>query len=104
MPANRVAIVASASGGIGAAVAAGFAQAGARMALLARNEEGLLRLAGKLTQRDSNTPVRCNVADAAEVSAAVNEVRAAFGSVDIVLNAAGVTVPAGTARHKDLRE
>jgi NADP-dependent 3-hydroxy acid dehydrogenase YdfG len=106
MFANRVAIVTGASGGIGAAVAAAFAQAGAKVALLARNEERLLRLAEEIEHHGGMAmPVRCNVADADEANAAVNEVRAAFGSVDILVNAAGVTIPATveTARLEDLR-
>lgn len=106
MFANRVAIVTGASGGIGAAVAAAFAQAGAAVALLARSER-LSRLADEIKRYGGiAVPVRCDVADAAQVNAAVNEVRAMFGSVDILINAAGVTLPAKVedARLEDLRE
>ena len=107
MFANRVVIVTGASGGIGAALAAAFAQAGARVALLARKEERLLRLADEIERHGGIAmPVRCNVADVAEANAAVDEVRTAFGSVDILVNAAGVTIPATVenARLEDLHE
>jgi len=107
MIANRVAIVTGASGGIGAAAAAAFAQAGAKVALLARKEERLSRLAAEIERYGGvAVPVRCNVADAAEVSTAVNEVRAALGPIDILVNAAGVTIPAKVedARPEDLRQ
>jgi NADP-dependent 3-hydroxy acid dehydrogenase YdfG len=107
MFANRVAIVTGASGGIGAAVGAAFAQAGAAVALLGRREEPLSRLADEIERHGGiAVPVRCDVADAAQANAAVNEVRAMFGPVDILINAAGVTIPAKVedARLEDLRE
>ena len=104
MFANRVVIVTGASGGIGAALAAAFAQAGARVALLARKEERLLRLADEIERHGGIAmPVRCNVADVAEAKAAVDEVRTAFGSVDILVNAAGVSIPAKVENAQDAR-
>jgi NADP-dependent 3-hydroxy acid dehydrogenase YdfG len=107
MFANRVAIVTGASGGIGAAVAASLAQAGAKVALLARKEERLSGLASEIERYGGVAlPVRCNVADAAEVSTAVDEVRTVLGPIDILVNAAGVTIPAKVedARLEDLRQ
>ena len=76
MFANPVAIVTAASGGVGAAVAAAFAQAGARVGLLGRKEEGLSRLADEIQRHgDIVQPARRNVADAAQAKSAVNEVR-----------------------------
>jgi NADP-dependent 3-hydroxy acid dehydrogenase YdfG len=107
MFANRVAIVTGASGGIGAAVAAALAQAGAAVALLARNEERLSCLADVIERHGGiAVPVRCDVGDPVQANAAVNEVRDRYGSVDILINAAGVTTPAKVedARLEDLRE
>jgi NADP-dependent 3-hydroxy acid dehydrogenase YdfG len=79
---GRAALVTGASRGVGAAVARAFAQQGARVGLLSRSGDDL-GLPGAVG-------VACDVADRAQVFAAVEEVVTAFGGLDCVVANAGV--------------
>jgi 3-oxoacyl-[acyl-carrier protein] reductase len=80
--AGRRAFVTGASRGIGAAVSRRLAEAGARVALASRAGDDL-GLPGAVG-------VTCDVADPAQVDAAVAEAVAAFGGLDLVVANAGV--------------
>jgi 3-oxoacyl-[acyl-carrier protein] reductase len=79
---GRVALVTGASRGVGAAVARAFADGGARVGLLSRAGDDL-GLPGAIG-------VACDVADRAQVFAAVQQVVDAFGSMDLAVANAGV--------------
>ncbi|MGW0533588.1 SDR family oxidoreductase [Streptomyces sp. NPDC003032] len=91
---GRTAVVTGAASGIGEATARLLAGQGARVVLLARRAERLAELAGKI-EADGGTAlaVAADVTDQASVDAAAERVRAAFGRVDLVVNAAGVMFP-----------
>ena len=82
---GKVVLITGASEGIGAACAAEFARAGARLALAARSEEGLRRAGGKdaliLPGDLTSDEVRRRV---------VAETLARYGAVDILINNAGL--------------
>ena len=78
------AVVTGGSRGIGASVAARLARAGARVAVLDRSAAD-----GAPTDQPF---VLCNVADEASVEAAFAEVDRVLGPVDLLVNAAGLTV------------
>jgi NADP-dependent 3-hydroxy acid dehydrogenase YdfG len=90
--AGRTAVVTGASRGIGRAVAASLAAAGARVGLLARSESRLALLADDLALLGGEPVVlACDVHDAVQVRAATDRALAAFGGApDLVVNAAGV--------------
>ena len=82
---GKVVIITGASEGIGAACAAEFARAGARLSLAARNEEGLRRAAGAdglITAGD--------LTDEAVRRRVVERTLERFGTIDILINNAGV--------------
>ncbi|AXI44888.1 short-chain dehydrogenase [Sulfitobacter sp. SK012] len=87
----KTVLITGASRGIGAETARIFAQAGANVALLARSQDAIAELAGEIGPKAIAIP--CNVARISEVAAAVELTVQAFGSLDVLINNAGVLEP-----------
>ncbi len=88
---GRTAVITGAASGIGAGMAATFAEAGINLALLDLEEEKLHQAAGCLDQ--SGVDIRCFVADVSDRDAmkrAATQVADAFPMVHILCNNAGV--------------
>lgn len=77
--------------GIGMATARLFARHGAKVAILDLDEPGAQRAASELG--DGHLGLACDVADAASCRAAAERVLAQYGTVDILINNAGITQP-----------
>ena len=88
---GKVVIITGASRGIGAAAARVFAAAGAKVALLARSGDQVAAIAAEIGP--AALALRCDIAQADEVAAAVAQVVAQFGRVDVLINNAGVIDP-----------
>lgn len=90
---DRTAVVTGGSRGIGAAVAKELAGRGANVAIFyAGNAEAAEQTVKACEALGVKAQAwQCNVADMEAVKAAVAEVRAAFGSVDLLVNNAGIT-------------
>lgn len=86
---GRNALVTGASGGIGGAIAAALHGAGASVALSGTREAPLRELAERLGARAH--VVTANLGDAAAVEALPKAAAEAMGSVDILINNAGIT-------------
>ena len=87
---DQVIVITGASQGIGAAAARIFAQAGAKVALLARSDcTGLVGEIGS----ERAMALRCDVADWDQVAAAHAAALARWGRVDVWINNAGVIDP-----------
>lgn len=94
---GRVAVVTGASSGIGVSLGSGLAEAGARVVLAARRIERLEALAKQLRDRGADVlAVPCDVAEEGDVDRLVATTLERFGSVEILVNNAGITevVPA----------
>jgi 2-deoxy-D-gluconate 3-dehydrogenase len=91
---GNVAIVTGGNGGIGLGMATGLAQAGARIAIVARNAEKSRTAARQLTEETGveTLVVTADLAHADQVERAVAEVLDRFGRIDILFNNAGITV------------
>ncbi len=89
---DQVVVVTGASSGIGRATALAFAAAGARVALVARRRTALEEVARSAGGDTAVLPA--DVTDQAQVRACFAAVRDRFGRVDIVVNNAGILVPA----------
>src|SRR4051812_18277971 len=90
---NRTAVVTGAGSGIGRALSLLLAKEGCRLAISDINAEGLAeteRLVAELGRPVSSHKV--NVADKERMQGFVEEVIAAHGGVNIVINNAGVAV------------
>ncbi len=88
------AVVTGASGGIGGAGAVALAEAGADVAVVARNRSKLEQTA-KLVEATGRKAlvVEADVSDEESVAKAKEEIVAVFGKVDILFNNAGITSP-----------
>jgi 3-oxoacyl-[acyl-carrier protein] reductase len=90
--ARKVALVTGASQGIGRETALALAEAGANVAIAARNEEKLASLAEEIAGKGSAAfAVRMDVADAEQVKAGFKAVLEKFGKLDILVNNAAIT-------------
>lgn len=87
---GQVAIITGASSGIGRATALALAGEGAAVALAARRVERLEELAQTIVTAGGRAlPVPTDVAEEAQAARLVRRAVAAFGGLDIVVNAAG---------------
>lgn len=86
---DKVAVVTGGSRGIGAGIAEAFAREGAKVAVVYRGSQAK---ADELVAKLGNgaKAFQCDVADAASVKTCVETVEKDLGSVDILVNSAGV--------------
>ncbi|MEW5809289.1 MAG: GolD/DthD family dehydrogenase [Actinomycetota bacterium] len=87
---GKTAMVTGGASGIGAAIAAAFATKGARVAVVDLDAEAAEQRAAELGA--DSRGFGGNVADPAAVTAVVDEVIAAFGRIDILVNSAGIVM------------
>jgi NAD(P)-dependent dehydrogenase (short-subunit alcohol dehydrogenase family) len=85
---ERRILVTGAASGMGLAIARLFAEEGASLALLDRNEAGVRSAASDLEAAGYG----CDVADRAQVDAVVAKAAEALGGIDGVINAAGILI------------
>jgi NAD(P)-dependent dehydrogenase (short-subunit alcohol dehydrogenase family) len=94
--ASRTALVTGASRGIGRAIALALAEAGADVALVARDETALSKVAKEIEARGRRAvAIPADVTRADEVAAMAARARTALGPIHILVNNAG-----GGASHK----
>jgi NAD(P)-dependent dehydrogenase (short-subunit alcohol dehydrogenase family) len=87
---GKVALVTGATSGIGRATASLFAEAGARLAAVGRNEQRLAELREELGESASDVLlIRADVTNEADARRAVAETVEKFASLDVLVNAAG---------------
>jgi len=88
---DRVALVTGASRGIGRAIAERCAAEGARVALVDLDEEGGDALVEQLRADGAACAfMRCDVSKEADVAAAVERLSGALGTIDVLVNNAGI--------------
>jgi 3-oxoacyl-[acyl-carrier protein] reductase len=89
---GKVAIVTGASKGIGAGIAKGLSAAGAAVVVnYASSKEGADRVVAEITRKGGKAiAVQGDVSKSADVRRLVDETKKAFGSLDVLVNNAGV--------------
>jgi 7-alpha-hydroxysteroid dehydrogenase len=91
---DRVALVTGGGKGIGAAIAVAFAQAGADVAITARTEPDLRRVAERIEAAGRRALVcPADVNDLSALSGLVERTAAELGRLDVLVNNAGGSVP-----------
>lgn len=88
---GRGAVVTGAGSGLGRATALALAKAGARVAVLDRNSDAAASVAEEAG--GAAIPVTVDVSNRASVTEAIAAVSAAFGRIDVCVNAAGIPNP-----------
>jgi 3-oxoacyl-[acyl-carrier protein] reductase len=89
---DKVALVTGASQGIGRATSLFLSEAGAKIAVAARNAEKLSSLVAEIESAGGTAlAVPMDVADAAQVKAGFQQLLAKFGRLDILVNNAAIT-------------
>jgi NAD(P)-dependent dehydrogenase (short-subunit alcohol dehydrogenase family) len=91
---HKTALITGAGSGIGSAIAELFAQHGANLALLDLDLSAIEQLANQLHASTGRfcLPLQANVTDATQVDAGFARAIEALGSIDILINCAGVNV------------
>ena len=98
---GKTLVVAGAAGGVGAATARRFAEAGATLVLGDLNAVALEDLCGRLAAFSEVHGVACDVSKVADVENLMAEAVSATGRIDVLVNAAGLWVE---GRTEDMTE
>jgi 3-oxoacyl-[acyl-carrier protein] reductase len=96
---GRLALVTGASGGIGAAIAKGLVERGAKVALSGTRVEALEATAAEIG--GSTVILPCNLSDNAATAALIGQAEEALGGLDILVSNAGLTRDGLLMRMKD---
>ena len=90
---GEVAVVTGGNGGIGRAIALGFAEAGASVAILARNEEKNRAVVEELQKLGvPAAAIRLDVTRRADLRPAMEEAERQLGPISILVNNAGIAI------------
>jgi len=84
---GKTAVVTGASRGIGAGIATALSAAGARVALIARNQSTLQQRAAEIK---GSIPIAADVTEPSSVEKATEKIRSELGAPDIIVNNAGI--------------
>lgn len=88
---NKTVFITGGSRGLGLVLAREFANEGSRVAICARDEEELQRAKDDLESRGAEVmAIKCDVTNSAEVEHAVQQIEQRFGSIDVLVNNAGI--------------
>ncbi|WP_417274372.1 SDR family oxidoreductase [Celeribacter halophilus] len=93
---KKVAWITGAGSGIGAAMATGFAQAGYRVALTARNQSALEDVAAEMPSTQDVFIRAGDVTDRADMAQAAQDIAAWGGNLTVLCNNAGLNIPKRT--------
>jgi NAD(P)-dependent dehydrogenase (short-subunit alcohol dehydrogenase family) len=95
---GRVVVITGGSRGLGLVLARRLASEGARLCLLARNEDELARAAAQFPPGGEVMTLRCDIRRRADVRAAVDSILDQWGVIDVLINNAGV-IQVGPLEH-----
>jgi NAD(P)-dependent dehydrogenase (short-subunit alcohol dehydrogenase family) len=96
--AGKVILITGGSRGLGLVLARQFCAEGARVALLARDPDELAQAREELLRRGKVLTISCDLLEREQIDAAVHEVVAHFGGLDVLINNAGI-IEIGPLEH-----
>lgn len=100
---DRVAVITGGGGVICSGFAKDLAAQGMKVAILDLNKEAAQKVADEITADGGKAmAVGCNVLEAESLAAARDEINAAFGTCDLLINGAGGNNPKGTTTKDKL--
>jgi 3-oxoacyl-[acyl-carrier protein] reductase len=99
---GKVAIITGASKGIGKAIAETFAKEGCSLTIASRNFDEISGVAKDLKNHSDVLPVKCDVANPADVEAMIKKTIEHFKKIDILVNNAGIYGPIGCFVENDI--
>lgn len=89
--ADKTVIISGGSRGLGLVLARQLCQEGAKVVLLARDQNELARAKSDLNGRGGEVlTLQCDVSDSAQINAAVDEALRRHGRIDVLINNAGI--------------
>jgi NAD(P)-dependent dehydrogenase (short-subunit alcohol dehydrogenase family) len=94
---NQVAIITGAASGLGAAIAARLSKEGVKLALLDQNSEKLQQLAKQLSTETKT--FQLDVTNESLVQQTIDTIQQHFGTIDILVNSAGITGQTNIQSH-----
>lgn len=83
---NKVIIITGASSGVGKACAELFAEERAKLVLIARGKEALIKLAEQLNKKTEVLPIAMDVSNPGAGKYIIEQTIAKFGSIDVLVN------------------
>ena len=96
---NKTVIITGASRGIGEASAHYFSDLNANVVLAARSKNKIEEIANKLGK--NALAIECDVADPSQVNDLMMKSSKAFGTIDVLINNAGIIDPIQRIEHSD---
>src|SRR5947207_5021201 len=88
---DKIALITGGSRGLGLVLARQICAAGGKVALLARDNDELIRAKSDLTRRGGRVlTIQCDLLDSKQIQLAVRQTIDRFGKIDILINNAGV--------------
>lgn len=94
--AGKTAVITGGSGVLGSNIARGFLKAGAKVYIVGAHEDRVSNMVKELSPLGEVKGSACNVLDIDSLKALKDKLLAEWGTVDILVNAAGGNIPGGT--------
>ena len=103
---NRFAVITGGTKGLGNQLVRSFWIDGYSLGVVARNHSDIESVLNELPKRTNQSflPLVCDLSDAAKVQHLINDIKAAFSNLDVLVNNAAIQGPIGPLFLNDIKE